>query len=99
MPFGDINKVTIISFKALLIEEGLVSLRIIPQPVVQMFEEFWKKIRKWYQTHVLCLRTYETPHDPWKDISQQAKLANEIWYVETNLATPARDSLSNLSDG
>jgi len=65
MLLGSINRVTIRSFKALSIEEGLVNPRIILQLVAQMFEEFWKKIRKWYQSHALCLKTYETHRDPW----------------------------------
>ena len=99
MPLGSINRVTIISFKTLLIEERLVSLKIIPRPVVLMFEEFWKKIYKLYQSHGLCLITHEAHRDPCRYILEQVELANETWYIETNLATPTRDSLSNLIDG
>ena len=85
----------IINFNSLEIVKGLKSLKIIPHPVALMFK-LWKKIRKWYQSHTLCLQTRD---DPWKYILEQAELANETWYMKPELVSPARDSLSNLSNG
>jgi len=51
---------------------------------------------KWYQSHISCLFHRQ---NPWKFILEQAQLANEQWYVEQTLASPARDSLSGISDG
>jgi len=53
-------------------------------------------IRKWYQSHISCLFQRQ---NPWKFILEQAQLANEQWHVEQTLASPARDSLSGISDG
>ena len=67
-----------------------------------MIKNFFKKIRakiapeKWYQSHKTCLFHRQ---NPWNYILEQAQLANEQWYVEQELASPARDSLSGLSDG
>jgi len=67
-----------------------------------MIRKFLKKIRarigtrNWYQSHISCLYHGQ---DPWRYILEQAQLANEQWYVEQELASPARDSLSGLSDG
>jgi len=61
-----------------------------------------KKIRakigtaKSYQSHISCLYHRQ---NLWKFILEQAQLANEQWYVEQTLASPARDSLSGISDG
>ena len=67
-----------------------------------MIRKVLKKIRakigtrKWYQSHISCLFHRQ---NPWKYILEQAQLANEQWYVEQELASPARDSLSGLSNG
>ena len=84
----------IINFNSLEIDKGLKSLKIIPHPVALMFK-LCRKIRKWYQSHAVCLRTRD---DPWKYILEQAELANGVWYVKPELVSPARDSLSNLSN-
>ena len=78
---------------------------IIPQ-FLKMIRKIMKKIRarigtrigtpKWYQSHISCLFHRQ---NPWKYILEQAQLANEQWYVEQELASPARDSLSGISDG
>ena len=39
------------------------------------------------------------PDNSWKYILEQAKLAHETWYIEPELAEPAKDSLSNPNDG
>ena len=67
-----------------------------------MIRKILKKIRakistpKWYQSHISCL--YQRQH-PWIHILEQEQLADEDWYVKQTLASPARDSLSGLSDG
>ena len=67
-----------------------------------MIKKLFKKIRakigtqKWYQSHISCLTHRQ---NPWKYILEQPQLANEQWYVEQQLVSPARDSLSGLSDG
>jgi len=67
-----------------------------------MIRKFLKKISvkivtpKWYQSHIACLYHRQ---DPWRYILEQAQLANEQWYVEQELASPARDSLLGLSNG
>jgi len=67
-----------------------------------MIKKLFKKIRakigtpKWYQSHISCLFHRQ---NPWKYILEQAQLANEEWYVEQELASPASDSLSGLSNG
>jgi len=53
-------------------------------------------IQKWCQSDTLCLQILD---DPWKYILEQVELANETWYVKSELVSPARDSLLNLSDG
>jgi len=66
-----------------------------------MIKKLFKKIRakigtpKWYQSHISCLFHRQ---NPWKYILEQAQLANKQWYVEQELARPARDSLSGLSN-
>jgi len=67
-----------------------------------MIRKLLKKIRakigtfKWYQSHITCLYHRQ---DPWKYILGQAQLANEQWYIEQELVSPTRDSLSGLSNG
>ena len=67
-----------------------------------MIRNFLKKIRaklgtpQWYQSLISCLYHRQ---NPWMYILGQAQLANEQWYVEQKLASPARDSLSGLSNG
>jgi len=67
-----------------------------------MIRKVLKKIRakigipKWYQSYISCLFHRQ---NPWKYILEQAQLANGQWYVEQELASPARDSLSGLSNG
>ena len=51
---------------------------------------------KWYQSHKTC---FNRRQNTWNYILEQAQLANEQWYIEQHLDTPARDSLSGLSDG
>jgi len=51
---------------------------------------------KWYQSHIACLHQRQ---NPWIFILEQAQLANEQWYVEQTLVSPARDSLSEVSNG
>jgi len=50
----------------------------------------------WYQSQNSCLNRRQ---NAWNYILEQAQLANEQWYIEQHLDTPARDSLSGLSDG
>jgi len=64
----------------------------------KLFKKICAKIGtlKWYQSHISYLFHRQ---NPWKYILEQAQLANEQWYVEQELASPARDSLSGLSNG
>jgi len=67
-----------------------------------MIRKIFRKIRakvgtpKWHQSHMSCLYHRE---NPWIYILEEAQLANEQWFVEQKLESPARDSLSGLSDG
>jgi len=66
-----------------------------------MIKKLFKKIRakigtpKWYQSHTSCLFHRQKPT---KIIPEDEELTNEEWYVETQLVSPARDSLSGLSN-
>ena len=67
-----------------------------------MIKKLFKKIRakigtpKWYQSHMSCL-FHRQPTK--KIIPEDEERTNEYWYVETKLVSPARDSLSGLSNG
>jgi len=67
-----------------------------------MIRKIMKKIRaklgtfKRYQSHKTCLNRMQ---NTWNYILEQSQLANDQWYVEQQLDTPARESLSGLSDG
>jgi len=67
-----------------------------------MSRKIMKQIRaklgtfKWHQSHKTCLNRKQ---NTWNYILEQAQLANEQWHLEQQLDTPARDSLSRLSDG
>jgi len=80
----------------------LLLVAIIIPEILTMIRKIMKKIRmkkgipKWYQSHISCLFHKQ---NPWKFILEQAQLANEQWHVEQTLASPARDSLSGISDG
>ena len=51
---------------------------------------------KWYQSHISCLFHRQQPS---KIIPEDEELTNDEWYVEMQLVSPARDSLSGLSNG
>jgi len=65
-----------------------------------MIKKLLKKIRakigtpKWYQSHLSCL----FHRQPTKKIIPEDE-ENQEWYVESQLVSPARDSLSGLSNG
>jgi len=65
-----------------------------------MIRKLLKKIRakigtpKWYQSHLSCL----FHRQPTKKIIPEDE-ENQEWYVESQLVSPARDSLSGLSNG
>jgi len=67
-----------------------------------MIRKVLKKIRakigtlKEYQSHISCLFRR---HPQKKIIPEDEELSNNEWYIETQLVSPARDSLSGLSDG
>ena len=51
---------------------------------------------KWYQSHISCLFHRQQPS---KIIPEDEELTNDEWHVETQPVSPARDSLSGLSNG
>jgi len=65
-----------------------------------MIRKLLKKIRakigtpKWYQSHLSCL----FHRQPRKKIIPEDE-ENKEWYVESQLVSPARNSLSGLSNG
>jgi len=51
---------------------------------------------KWYQSHISCLFHRQRQS---KIIPEDEELSSDEWYVETQLVSPAKDSLSGLSNG
>ena len=74
---------------------------IIPQSIT-MIRKLLRKIRakigtpKWYQSYTSCLFHR---HQLSKIIPEDEELTNYEWYVETQLVSPARDTLSGLTNG
>ena len=68
--------------------------------------KFWKRIKlwyqkrspKWYQSQTTVSKKQTSYSKAWKFILEQAKEANDYWYVQPELVSPARDSLSGLSN-
>ena len=66
--------------------------------------KLWNQKRsplKWYQSLInkYCCRKQTTQQqEAWQFILEQAELANETWYVQQELASPARESFSDYSN-